>query len=55
MKWCWMCIKEPCYKESFYNSLVSFDADAWHLMLKPEQFDVETIEPSGITGVIYYG
>ena len=29
---------------------MSFAVDAWRLMLKPEKFDVETIEPSGITG-----
>ena len=30
--------------------LCLFDVDAQHLMLKPENFDVETIEPNGITG-----
>jgi len=28
---------------------MSFDVDDRHLMLKPEKFDVETIDPSGIT------
>jgi len=28
---------------------VLFDVDASHLMLRPEKFNVETIDPSGIT------
>jgi len=36
-------------KQVLMTVLYRFDVDAWHLMLKPENFDVEMIKPSGIT------
>ena len=41
-------------KKVFITVLCLFDVDAWHLMLKPEKLDVETIEPSGITAIVAY-
>ena len=32
-------------KKVFITVLCLFDVDAWHLMFKPEKFDVEMIEP----------
>ena len=36
-------------KQALITVLCLFDVDAWHLMLNPEKFDVETLDPSGIT------
>ena len=38
--------------EILITVLCLLDVDAWHLVWKPKKFEVETIEPSGITGEV---
>jgi len=45
----WCAMYNHVIKQVLITVLCPFDVDAWYLMLKPEKFDVETIEPSCIT------